>query len=203
MAYTLPIAHFAGARFNSRAGPWSTCSFHFLSSLQPNSFSIMSHTPARIFALDPMTRGFGYVLFEEPFNLVSWGVARVKGDKHKGAIAQFEQLLTDFEPQVVVLEDAEASGSRRSPRVRELIGTLVTLTRERGIAVHIIARTVVVKCFSTPDKRATKHLIATLLARQFPELAPKLPLPRKPWESEKERMVIFDALALAVTYTMS
>jgi hypothetical protein len=40
-----------------------------------------------------------------------------------------------------------------------------------------------------------------MLAEQFPELLSKLPAARKLWESEHERMSIFDALALAVTHT--
>jgi len=163
----------------------------------------MSQTSARIFALDPMTRGFGYAVFEEPFNLVAWGIARVKGDKHEGAIAQFRQLLTDFEPDVVVLEDAEDSASRRVNRIRELIKAMIVLARKRGIMVHSLARTAVVTCFDPLEKRATKYSIAARLAKDFPELLPALPKPRKPWESEHERMAIFDALALAVTFIMS
>jgi hypothetical protein len=156
-------------------------------------------TPTRILALDPMTRGFGYVVFEEPFHLAECGFARVKGDKRLGAIAHFERLLADFEPERVVLEDAEAAGSRRHYRVRELIETLTTLARERGLAVSLIPRLAVVACFSSGDTRATKQTIAQELARQFPELRLKLPKPRKPWESKHEPMSIFDALALAVT----
>lgn len=162
----------------------------------------MSHNqnPTRILALDPMTRGFGYVIFEPPFYLAECGFARVKDDKHLGAIAHFEKLLADFGPEIVVLEDAEAPGSRRGDRVRELIETLAALTRERGLALSRIARTAVVACFSSPDKRATKYSIATQLTKDFPELRLKLPKPRKIYESEHEHMSIFDALALAVTY---
>lgn len=160
----------------------------------------MSPHPARILAVDPMTRGFGYVIFEHPFNLEEVGFARILEEKRLGAIAYFEKLLADFEPGTVVLEDAEAPGSRRHYRVRELIETLATLARERGVAVSLIARTAVVARFSSGEARATKQMIAQTLARHFPELRFKLPKPRKAWESEDERMSIFDALALAVTY---
>jgi hypothetical protein len=146
-----------------------------------------------------MTRGFGYVIFEEPFYLAECGFARVKSDKRLGTIVKFEKLLADFKPEIVVLEDAEALGSRRGPRVRELIEALATLARERGLAVSLIARTAVVARFSGGEARATKQMIAQELTRHFPELRLKLPKPRKIYESEHERMSIFDALALAVT----
>lgn len=159
----------------------------------------MSH-PYRILAVDPMTRGFGYAIFEEPFYLAEFGFARITEDKKLGAMAHFEKLLTDFTPEAVVLEDTKARGSRRHHRVRELIEALTALARERGVAVSLIARTAVVARFSSGEARATKQMIAETLVRHFPELRLKLPKPRKMWESEHEHMSIFDALALAVTH---
>src|SRR4029077_18950158 len=97
-------------------------------------------------------------------------------------------------------EDAEALGSRRHHRVRELIEALSVLAGERGLTVSQIARLAVVARFSSEDTRATKQTIAQELTRHFPELRLKLPKPRKPWESKHEHMSIFDALALAVTH---
>jgi hypothetical protein len=158
--------------------------------------------PTRIFALDPTTKGFGYAVLETPFRLVDWGLAHVSGEKESGAVARFEELLDQFRPDVVVLEDSAAPGSRRRPRVRELLKTLVRTARERGIAVHIIPRLAVIECFSSPDKRATKYSITEHLAETFPELAAKMPKRRKIYQSEDERIATFDALALAVTYAM-
>jgi hypothetical protein len=160
----------------------------------------MQQTSTRIIAIDPITKGFGFAVFEQPFHLVAWGVARVEGEKRTGAIAQFEKLLADFRPDGVVLEDAAAPGSRRRHRVRRLIDDLLALARERDIAVHTFARSAVIERFSSPDEPATKYSIAKRLTKDFPELQTKLPPPRKPWQSEDERMSIFDALALAVTY---
>lgn len=165
-------------------------------------FQAMSQTPPRILAVDPTTKGLGYVIFELPFHLVEFKLANVSGNKNANAIKRFEKLLAHIGPDIVVFEDAEAPGSRRYPRVRDLIKDLVEVTREREIQVHTIARTSVMKCFSPKDGRATKHSIGERLTEYFPELGPKLQ-DRKLWESEAARMSIFDALALAVTYTMS
>ncbi|HEX4960617.1 MAG TPA: hypothetical protein VF173_07240 [Thermoanaerobaculia bacterium] len=160
----------------------------------------MPQNPTRVIAIDPIAKGFGFVIFEQPFHLVAWGIARVKGDKRAGAIVQFEKLLAEFRPDAVVLEDAAAPGSRRRHRVRDLIKELLTLAGRRNLVVHTFARSAVIERFSSPEKRATKYSIATRLTRDFPELGEKLPPPRKPWDSEHERMSVFDALALAVTY---
>jgi Holliday junction resolvasome RuvABC endonuclease subunit len=147
-----------------------------------------------------MTRGFGYVIFEEPFYLAEFGFARIKEDKKLGALAYFEKLLMDFTPEAVVLEDTKAPGSRRHHRVCELIEALTALGRARGVQASLIPRTAVVARFSSGEARATKQMIAETLVRHFPELRLKLPKPRKMWESEHEHMSIFDALALAVTH---
>jgi len=160
----------------------------------------MPNTSTRIFALDPSHRGFGYAVLELPTRLVDWGLASIKGDKYAGAIASFGKLLDRFRPDAVVLEDTEAPGSRRQPRIRRLIDALLNIVRERGIAVYTIARSAVLKCFASDKGPATKQTIAERLAFMFPELADQVPAPRKPWHSENVRMSSFDALALAVTH---
>jgi hypothetical protein len=47
---------------------------------------------------------------------------------------------------------------------------------------------------------STKYEIALAVVGQLPELMPRLPRFRKLWMSEDERMAIFDAAALALTY---
>jgi hypothetical protein len=160
----------------------------------------MSHIPTRILALDPTTKGFGYVILELPFRLFAWGLAHISGNKQAGALARFTKLLDHSQPQAVVLEDSNAPGALRRPRVQGLIDILSAHARERGLAVYTIARAAVLERFSSADKRATKYSIAQDLARLFPELQPKLPPRRKAWTSQDERMAIFDALALAVTH---
>ena len=161
----------------------------------------MQKTPPRVLAVDPVHKGFGYVVFEPPLNLVASGIARIEGDKQADAIAHFEKLFTNFQPDAVVLEDVNAPGARRRHRARSLIEALAKFAADRGLMVETVSRKAVMDCFSSPEERATKYSIAKWLAEAFPVLQPKLPPPRKLWESEDERMSIFDALALAVTYT--
>lgn len=163
----------------------------------------MTKNPIRIFSLDPTTKGFGYAVFELPFRLIDWGLARITGDKYAGAVSHFENLLDRFRPDVVVLEDATAPGSRRNPRVRRLIDTLAKVARDRGVKVSTVARKAMLEHFAPDGEQATKQSVARRLAEFFPELAPHLPPPRKPWQSQDERMAIFDALALAVAYANS
>lgn len=162
----------------------------------------MSQTPTqptRILAIDPTTKGFGYAVLDLPKHLVAWGMAHVKGEKHTGAIFRFEALLDQFRPDAVVLENTTAPGSRRYPRVSELLETLGKIARERGIPVQTVSRLAVIAHFSK-DETATKHSIAKTLAVDYPQLAEKVPRKRKIYQSEDERISVFDALSLAVTF---
>jgi hypothetical protein len=203
MTKTCPKSRYAIRLADTRAGPAGVLEgcYPSLTQLQ-NPMQQTPILPPRIFALDPTTKGFGYAVLELPFRLVDWGLAHVSGEKESGAVARFEALLDQFRPDVVILEDSVAPGSRRRPRVRKLLGKLVETARERGIEVQTLPRIAVIECFSSPDKRATKFSITQNLAETFPELAPKMPARRKIWQSEDERIATFDALALAVTYAM-
>jgi RNase H-fold protein (predicted Holliday junction resolvase) len=163
----------------------------------------MSQTPnrpTRIIAIDPTTKGFGYAILDLPLHLVAWGMAHIKGEKRSGAVFRFETLLDQFRPDAVVLEDTTAQGSRRNPRVRDLLEALAKVARERGIQVETVSRLAVIGYFSSQDESATKHSIAQTLAVAYPELAEKVPKKRKTWQSEDERISVFDALSLAVTF---
>ncbi len=145
-------------------------------------------------AVDPTHRGFGFAILESPDRLVDWGVKTVRGDKQAGCLRKIRELLQLYQPTVVVLEDCARRGSRRCPRVRRLIERIRATVTKSGVKARLVSTARVRKAFAPAS---TKHEIAVALANRFPELAPLLPPPRKPWMSEDCRMNIFDAVALA------
>lgn len=157
----------------------------------------------RILALAPSTRGVGFVLLEGQDTLADWGIRTVKGDqKNVKALAKVKELITRYQPSVLVLEDASATGSRRSPRIRILGLQIVKLAGASGVKVKLYARDQVMKTFIS-DGDGTKHALAEIIAKKFSEqLGPHLPPKRKPWNSENYQMSVFDAAALALVFRM-
>jgi RNase H-fold protein (predicted Holliday junction resolvase) len=152
----------------------------------------------RILAIALSTRGFGFAVLEGQETLVDWGVKTVKGDKNIQSLARVKELIVHYQPGVLVLEDASAKGSRRSPRIRKLCQQIIKLAEAHKIIVKLFSRDQVMKTFIT-DGQGTKHALAEILAKQFPEeLGSRLPPKRKPWMSEDSRMGIFDAVALVL-----
>ncbi len=156
----------------------------------------------RVLAIDPTHRGFGYVVFEGPEFLVDWGVRSVHSPKNPRCAESAARLIDLYRPDVLILEDASATGCRRQARVRGLLDELVTLARQRGVRVHRVSRQNVRKTFASQGA-SNKYRIARVIATRFPELTPHLPPERKPWMSEDQRMAMFDAAAFALAFFLA
>jgi Holliday junction resolvasome RuvABC endonuclease subunit len=153
-----------------------------------------------VFAAFPSTRGFGYAVFEGPKSLVDWGVKSVRTrQKNLASLRKARELIAFYRPDVLVLEDYEGLGSRRAKRIQNLINLMTAHAAEERIAIASFSRSEVRACFSSTGS-TTKQRIAESIAREFPELEPRLPPVRRIWMSEDSRMNIFDAAALGITF---
>ena len=155
----------------------------------------------RVLAIDPFSRGFGFVVLEGKDDLIDWGLKiwRLQaGNRNTWCLKQAGRLIDQYQPAVVVLENITGKRSRRGLRVQELIRKMLALAQEHKIRVRRLAPSDIQKAFA-PVGATTKHQIALVIARQLPELAVHTPRYRKPWMSEDARMSIFDAAAFALT----
>jgi Holliday junction resolvasome RuvABC endonuclease subunit len=153
----------------------------------------------RVLAIDPSTRGFGFAILEGPEKLIDWGVKETKKNKNRMTLKLVADLIERYQPSMVVVEDYQEKGSRRSQRVSELINDISKLASNRKIRVRSVSRAKVKLAFAESGA-SNKHEIETAIAGRFQELAPRLPRFRKPWMSEDYRMSIFDAVALAIAF---
>lgn len=153
----------------------------------------------RVLAIGPSTRGFGFAVLEGPNQLIDWGVKETKTDKTRRSLKLIADLIDQYEPAVVVLEDYAGKGSRRCRRIQGLISDISKLASKRKIRVRSFSRARVKQAFFECGT-STKYEIATAIATQFPELAPRMPRFRKPWMSEDYRMSIFDAMSFGLTF---
>ena len=152
----------------------------------------------RILAVAPSTRGVGFAVLEGKETLVNWGVKSITGDKNSHSLARIKELITQYEPAVLVLEDCLAAKSRRNPRIRSLGKRIIKLATNHRLLIKLFSREQVNRIFFMEGK-GTKHALAEMLAQRFPEeLGFRVPPQRKPWTSEDCRIDMFDAVALAL-----
>jgi hypothetical protein len=149
--------------------------------------------PERIIAIDPTSRGFAFAVLEAPAFLVDWG-ERIVPVKSGALLHKVDELLSRYDPTLLVIEDLAAPGSRRRKRARTEIRSIEFLALKRGLVVKRVSR-LAVRDTLAPAK--SKFQMALRLAEIFPVLAERLPRKRKVWTTEDARMNIFDALGFA------
>jgi hypothetical protein len=151
----------------------------------------------RILAIDLRSRSFGFAVFEGPTRLLDWGVKSFRQGVNEPTIPASEKLaalMDDFSPSTIVLSKRDSDTKKRA----EMRNALVREAVKRRIPTRLLSRSGVQNAF--PACNRNKYTIGAALAKQLPELAPKLPSVRKIWNSEDYRMSIFDAAALGIAY---
>jgi hypothetical protein len=153
----------------------------------------------RILAIAPSARGFGYSAMEGDL-ILECGKKGVTGDKNVQAICKIEKLVKRFLPGVLVLQDVNAKGCHRAPRIKALHRRIIRLAAKQKCKVALLSGKMLRNAL-LGDVKGTKHEMAEMLAQKYPvELAAKLPPKRRAWENENGHMGIFDAMALAVVF---
>lgn len=156
----------------------------------------------RILAVALSFGGFGFVVMEGQKTIIEFGRRVADGDKNAQSLAKMKKLLNFYQPDALVLQDVEAKGSRRYPRIKTLNRQMKRVAEKHKIKVKLISKEQL-RTLLLGNPRGTKQEMAEMLAAQFPdELASHLPPKRKPWKSEDSRMDIFEAMALAVVFRL-
>lgn len=158
-----------------------------------------THSNERVLAIDPMSRGFAWVVLEGPDRPLDWSTADVREEKTKETLRRVAELLETYEPDVVVLEDPRGFGSRRRARVARLLDSIRNLVQSSGVRVWTCPMATVKAVFSQWEA-GTKEEIADEVACRYPALALRRPPLRKIWMPEDPRINLFDAAAFALTY---
>lgn len=155
----------------------------------------------RILAIVPSPVGFGFAVLEGQEVLRNWGVKVVEGDKNRQSLLKVKELIAEYRPTVLVLEDIFTKESRRGSRTRALTKKILTLASNDKIQVKLFAKEQIRNAFFGEGK-GTKHALAQIVSNRFPEeLGHRMPPERRDWDSESSRMAIFVAVALALMVT--
>lgn len=152
----------------------------------------------RVLAIDPTSRGFGFAVLEGADNLIDYGTRGCSPGAPEVCHKRVAQLLEVFHLDLLVLEDTNDQGCLRRDRIRTLLDDIEQLAEERGVPTRRIVVRHVRAAYSAAGAKS-KHQMATLIAARFPQLASRLPLPRKAWETEAASMAIFDAVGMGLS----
>lgn len=129
----------------------------------------------------------GYVVLADD-QLIDWGVSKAASRSPEKALAKATEWIELLSPQVIVTERVGSNPRKRGK-------TLALMT-----AVHRAAQQSTATSVTTTKIRRhqNKYQEARALARLFPELTSRLATKPKCWLAEPRRMILFEALALAL-----
>src|SRR6202042_3405702 len=95
----------------------------------------------RILGVAPSTRGFGFAILEGQDTLADWGVktGKGKGNKNAQSLIKMEEQIVQYQPGMLVLEDALAKCSLRHPRIRRLSQQIIKLAVVHKVSVALFS----------------------------------------------------------------
>jgi hypothetical protein len=156
----------------------------------------------RLLGLAIRARWLGFAELDARKNLLDWGMVFYqprKAGQLSSAKRRLEDLLARTNPSFIVIVLPGLKANEGVAAVRSIARSLRAAASSRSIQIVPLRRSVIREAFA-PCKARSKHQIAVVLTREFPELSWKLPPARKIWIKEDSRMAIFDALAGAIAY---
>lgn len=152
-----------------------------------------------VLSLQPSARGLAYVLFEGPQSPVYLQMKDMRGRKKLArTFEEVSELITSYEPEILVLEDVLALKDRQLVRRKRLQRMITAYAEGRGLDVYAYTRADIRAAFAETGA-VTRYDIAQVIAGRIHALS-ELPPERKRWTSDHRRMFLFDAAALAQTY---
>ena len=156
----------------------------------------------RIASVSLSANGFGCAIMEGN-TLIEYRNKMFLADKNANSLTHIDKFIIHYRPDVLVLNDVNARGTYRAPRIKDLYLAVIKLAKRIKLKTVKISNTEL-RTALLNDPKGTKHDMDEHLAKQFPnELAARVPPKRKPWKSEANRMDIFDAVGLAVVFQIT
>lgn len=149
----------------------------------------MALRPETYVALAASSGKVGLVCLEDT-ELLDWEISIAASQSVDGAFEQATYWLRYYRPEVVITEDIPEH-SRKGDNTRAVVEAIRAAADDLEIPwVEVVP----VKRFDNKFKAAAH------IATEYPQLAPWLPEPRRPWEAEDRKIILFEAITLWLEY---
>lgn len=161
----------------------------------------MSRSPKHlVLAVHPVARGIAYALFEAPLSPLDWGLKDIRGKQQNARVVEHvKQLIDQYRPDVLVLEECAGPHTRRGKRTSRLLRLVANHAMGIAIEVHWYTGSNIRECFQAVGA-VTRYEIAQAIAGQITAFGHRLPPLRRSWMTEDVRMGLFDAVSLVMTF---
>ncbi|PHS65777.1 MAG: hypothetical protein COB12_06810 [Flavobacterium sp.] len=152
-----------------------------------------------ILSLYPNSLGFGYAVMDNALSVLNSQVVQVKPISNSHALGRIKEIIDYYEPKIIIIEDYNGIGSRKSKRIEKMIDAIARYALKKNLKTHKYSRADIRFVFSNFNAH-TKYEIACVIAENIKAMEYKLMKPRKTSESEKYMAGAFDAVSLGITH---
>lgn len=146
----------------------------------------------RILALSLDWQGFGFAALDGPNDLIDFGTRNFRRKVKIPLEAKILLLLDANQPDVLVVTTPTTTARKR------IAAKIATVAKAEKIPLVFVSASDIRKALARVGK--SKYQIARAIAERYPELQFRVPLPRKPYQSEKFGITIFEAAAAGFAY---
>ena len=149
----------------------------------------MAAKPERGVALAASSGKVGLVCLEGT-ELLDWEISIGASQSVDGAFEQATYWFRYYRPEVVITEDIPGH-SRKGDNTRAVVEAIRAAADDLDIPWSEV---VPVKRFNNKFEAAAE------IAAEYPQLKPWLPEPRRRWEAEDRKIILFEAMTLWLEY---
>jgi len=152
-----------------------------------------------VLTLYPNGVGMGYIISDNPKEIINYGVARILPLSKERYIKRLRKFLEIYEPSIVVIRGYLQSDKRISRRTKKMIEAFKLEAENRGLNVYTYTRDDIKNVFDQFGKN-TKYHINKTICKWYPELKHRMPNLRRNTQSEHYQTGLFDAFSLMLTH---
>ena len=154
-----------------------------------------------VLSLFVYSRGVGVAVMEDAITVLNaYNVVVHKYPiKNEKLLEKIKEKIDFYHPEVVILENSEGYGSRKSKRVQNIIKLIEEHAKFKSISITKYSRNDIRFVFASFNAHS-KYEIAKAISENVKRLPVRLPEKRKSHEPEHYSMTIFDAISLGITH---
>lgn len=158
----------------------------------------MHNSPLTV-TLYPNAFGMGYVISENPKELINYGIAKIRPLTKDKYVKRLLKFIQRYKPSLILLRGYADTDNRISKRVMNVIDTFEKEAENLNLPVYKYSRDDIKQVFSQFEGNS-KYIISKTISSWYPELKRLMPDIRTNTKPEHYRMGIFDAFALMLTH---
>lgn len=159
----------------------------------------MSKENQTVLSLYPNRIGLGYALFNNPKELIEYGVNYIQPVCNRKTMKRVREYIKHYKPDIVLVRNIEDKQTRSMKRIQRLIDLISKEAKLQNLKIHSYNRTQIKNVFDQFGA-TTKYEISQKIIEWFEELeAYKFPK-RKKWMEENHNSGVFDAMSTALTH---